>query len=311
LKLIAYVFVVGGLCACGGGSSSKAVCGNGKIESGEDCDNGSQNGQPGNGCSADCTFVNLARTSIQVSWKLNGQAAPGFTEESCYTVIDSGYKGWVHLQLMGPVQLSADVKCDPNTKTFVDGSPGPLPAGTYAVTAKLYEKQDAPSTDMRDLTSDVSSMAMVASEQTATAMINFPFTSFLNSYQGTLFFQTFGWAPMGSTGGVTTCTDAMVSQVRFWLRRDGQLVPGQMASCGRGCSFPLDGSAATLCHTPTGISDAYSADVPWGPYELVVGGYGSAGQLLYCSGTQVFVGAKTANPTFMLTTAATTATSCP
>ncbi len=40
-----------------GSSDSPAVCGNGEVEEGEDCDNEAGNGLVGNGCSRNCRFA--------------------------------------------------------------------------------------------------------------------------------------------------------------------------------------------------------------------------------------------------------------
>ena len=44
-------------CVTNGGGTIGAVCGNGKLEFGEQCDLGSLNGQPGSGCSSTCTYT--------------------------------------------------------------------------------------------------------------------------------------------------------------------------------------------------------------------------------------------------------------
>src|SRR5262249_22233400 len=137
---------------------------------------------------------------------------------------------------------------------------------------------------------------------------------------GTLFFQTAGWRPpdppdAGVDGGVAPlmgCQAGGVSRVRLYLRRMGaQVLPAPItANLG---NVHLDGMLAD-CHTPTGPSDSYQVpNLPWGPYEIVVGGYSDQGasQLMFCSATPLFVGQGTANPPFKITTDAAAGTSCP
>jgi cysteine-rich repeat protein len=312
------VLVLAALAGCGG-SSSKSVCGNGKVEPGEDCDNGPQNGQPGNGCSADCTFVDIHNTSLQVTWKINYQAAPGFTDEPCFTVTDQGYQGYARVTLSGPVNYTDEYKCDDVSHTYIDQPSKPIPAGMYMVTVRLIEHALPPATDTMDLTSDVSTpMAVpVASMMMANVQLNFTYDKFLNQNRmGNLFFETTGWRQPGDPDGGTDaggpvlmgCSAANVIKVRFHLMRMGQPVSA-MTTTG----LALDGSP-TDCHTPSGPTDSYHVmNLPWGPYEMVVGGYtnGGATQLAYCETIPIFVGAGGANPTYQLVTLASSASSCP
>jgi len=292
------------------------VCGNGKTEPGEDCDNGSLNGQPGNGCSATCTFVNIMNTAIEVRWTINAMAAPMFDSESCFTLATpagQGYQVYTSLMLSGPAPMSGEFKCSDGSRVFIDQPSGPLPAGTYMVTARLLERNGA--MQSMDLTQNVTTMVTVADKQQAGTTVNFSWDKFTQSYTGNLFFQTASWQQPGDadagTGGLVVmgCASANVNKVRFWLRRGGSLVPGVRTTSG----VMLDGNGIYDCHTPTGPTDNYYTvqDLPWGLYELVVGGYLTPGQLTYCSASQVFVGAGSTNPTYRLTTQATSAPSCP
>ena len=56
--------------------------------------------------------MNLTSTSLAITWRINGDAAPMFSEEPCFTLADPGYDVWVHLEVAGPVAHSDDFKCD-------------------------------------------------------------------------------------------------------------------------------------------------------------------------------------------------------
>ena len=309
--------VILALLGCGGGGTTHRVCGNSHVEPGEDCDNGAANGTPGNGCSADCTFVNIMNTSLQVAWKINNMAAPMFPDEPCYTVTDQMYQAYARVTLTGPVTYTDEYKCSDVSYNYVDQPSKPLPPGDYMVTARLIERELPPGTNMMDLTSDISTpMAIsIANMAHATTTLNFTYDKFINqNRQGNLFFETFKWQPMatdpdaGPPPALTSCASASVARVRFYLKRNGQPVTA-MTTTG----LALDGTAAD-CHTPAGPTDSYQVqNLPWGPYDLVIAGFANQGasQLIYCSTLPIFVGAGGANPTYQLTTEATTASVCP
>src|SRR5262245_7349755 len=56
------------LAGCGGGVS--AVCGNGMVEVGEQCDRGGDNGKPNINCSSECKSVSVLIPQINVSWDI-------------------------------------------------------------------------------------------------------------------------------------------------------------------------------------------------------------------------------------------------
>jgi cysteine-rich repeat protein len=298
---------------CGGGAGGGAgssgadvgVCGNGKIERGEDCDDGDRNGTPGDGCSATCTYVLLHPTTVQVAWHINYMAAPMFSDEACYTVVDPGFQAVVKLSFAGMSQFSGEGACNDGSKMFVDQPVHPLPPGDYTVTAKLVERS---TTEERDLTSEVTTKVSALDGEQVDALVNFPSDKFVHSYTGDLFFTTASW---GDTGGSVrnSCAGAGINKVRLWLRRRGSVVPGAQ-TVGQP-AIALDGSMIIDCHTPTGSSDSYHVQaLDWGNYEVVVGGY-QGGNLVFCGPSPVFVGAGGANPTYQLTTTQATGATCP
>ena len=312
-KLLLILVLVG--CG-GGGGTTHSVCGNSKVEPGEDCDNGTANGMPGNGCNANCTFNNIMLTGLQVTWFINQNAAPQFDSEACFTVADSGYMPMIRVTLSGPngVSYTDEYPCSPNVKLYADQASKPIPAGDYMITGRMIEREQAPGTGVMDLTQDVTVMASVTSMHQTNSTVNFPYDKFINqNRQGNLFFETTGWqqtdmpdaAVDGSGMVLMGCSAAGVMRTRFFLRRMGQPVTA-MTTMG----LALDGTP-TDC---TGPSNKYTVqNLPWGPYDLVVGGYANQGasQLLYCSSIPVFVGAGSANPTYLLTAQATSASNCP
>ena len=307
------------LASCGGGGTTKSVCGNSKVEPGEDCDNGSANGAPGNGCSANCTFVDIHNTSLQVTWKINNNAAPGFGDEPCFTITDMGYASYVRVTLAGPgVNYTDEYKCSDVSHDYVDQPSKPIPPGDYMVTVRLIEHALPPATDSMDITNDVMTQMPVSvpNMMQGNVLLNFDYNSFINQNRmGTLFFETWQWEQMAvaTDGGIDAggplvmgCSTAGVNKVSFQLMRSGSPVTA-MTTTG----IHLDGSLSD-CHTPAGPTDNYQVqNLQWGPYDMVVGGWANPGQLRYCSTIPIFVGAGGANPTYQLTTVATSASTCP
>src|SRR5258708_35879143 len=98
----AYPYALMALVVLGGGVAwmecgKAAVCGNLKVESGEQCDKGTDNGVDGSGCSAQCQFANIAVASIQVSYSKLLNEVPNFNGVACN---DLGIGGG-HVVLVG------------------------------------------------------------------------------------------------------------------------------------------------------------------------------------------------------------------
>src|SRR5437588_12015553 len=103
MKKHAYPYALMALVVMGGGVAwmecgKSAVCGNLKVESGEQCDKGADNGVDGSGCTSQCQFANIAVASIQVSYTKLLNEVPMFDGVSCN---DLGIGG-AHVVLAGP-----------------------------------------------------------------------------------------------------------------------------------------------------------------------------------------------------------------
>src|SRR5262249_43166934 len=110
------------VCLVGCGS---AVCGNGKVEDGEQCDDG--NNDDGDGCSSDCRSVPTIDTFV--SWRLIESEWPDHGE-SCGDVGASRAR----LDVTGPKAVSQTVDC-----TFYQFKLSSLPLGNYTAAVTLLD----------------------------------------------------------------------------------------------------------------------------------------------------------------------------
>lgn len=107
--------------ACGG-----SVCGNGVVESGEQCDDGNLN--DGDGCSPSCRA--LATVSTFIHWSFIRSQFPGFDGESCEGVRAAK----IEIALTGPKNVTQRETC-----SFSQIKLSSLPLGSYQVSAMAYD----------------------------------------------------------------------------------------------------------------------------------------------------------------------------
>ena len=259
---------------------SSSVCGNSIVESGEQCDKGDQNGVSGSGCSADCKSVSIPIASVQVSFELLQNEAPGYSGSTCF---DLGVKSWkVHLD--GPTPKDDTLDCQQPSQQYANIMPG-----TYQATITLLDASG------NALTKSV--MTPMVNAQlggtVATLDYNFKQSDFTKQdYTGTLYFMP-NW---GMTGG--TCAQASLTQEALVLTTPaGQPVTG-MTSDG----LTLDGTFGT-CFVPgaTESSEKLAMQLPWGHYDLAIEGrMTSAGVAQFCTKFDVFVGPGATNSAYQL-----------
>jgi cysteine-rich repeat protein len=80
------------LVACGSNAKKGATCGDGQIESGEECDDGAANGTAGDGCNADCTFA-CANPSTDCPAPAPCMTASCSADHVCETAPDATQEG--------------------------------------------------------------------------------------------------------------------------------------------------------------------------------------------------------------------------
>jgi cysteine-rich repeat protein len=260
---------------------SPAVCGDGKKEGDEECDNGLDNGTMGNGCSGACKLVAITRTQLRVRVSRLKDEVPGYGGATCSDLMAAKTR----IALAGPSSMSVDWPC-----TKVEDLYENIPAGTYQVTATMLDASDTP------ITMPVKSMMIdVQVRPTETSVtINFKPGDFIKNYIGRYDFNT-NW---GATNkGCNDVTPQVVTQA-LWMARPGMTTPiaGMTVS-----GLKLDGTQGP-CFVKGGGASYQSIDnLDWGHYDLVVTGRspGSPGDA-WCKKFDIFVGPGTSNPTFEL-----------
>jgi len=265
------------LMECG---DSGAVCGNGIVEKGEQCDNGAANGTPGNPCSATCQLQGVPRAQLQVTYerlRVMTTAYPSFPAPTCN---DLGVAK-AHLVLTGPEPKDVSMEC--GTNFMFD----PITPGTYQATLTLVDMNGAA------LTKPVKSM-MVSTDigQAPVIDIIFDVPDYLNSYKG-----NFDFVPWWGTKN-TACAAAAggaVTQQTLKMTLPGSSTPVAMMTMS---GEALDGSPKS-CFTGTTSMPDRVAMMPWGHYDVTVTGLvGST--LTWCKKFDIFVGVGVATPTYDL-----------
>lgn len=248
--------------ACGG-----AVCGDGKPEGDEQCDDG--NTVDGDGCSATCRAQDTADTFVHFAPFIAQQFA-GFTE-SC-----GGLEiAQVEVTLTGPKPHSERVDC-----SFGQIKVSALPPGAYSATAKAYDSSGAA------ISRGMAHVDFTVGEADQDVYIDWPWEDFTRSYNGTFFFKVL-W------GGATRCAEASPAVVKHRLRleRAGQALAGMTDS-----GDAIDGSATGTCRDGAEARAQAVVGLGWGPVKLVVSGEDATGRTTFRGSFDSFVGAGASNP---------------
>ncbi len=274
---------------CGG---KAAVCGDGVIDPGEDCDLGGKNGLPGFACSKACKSVSVNLVNMSVTWTFNllgsGEPVPGYQAPGCSNFGATK----AHVIIEGPSPTEKIVDCTRYTlkyPTCLTGGDGgeqcdmmPEP-GKYQATVTL-ERDDGTA-----VTTSVSTMGMTVNAGPEVGFtIAYQMEDFLKQdYTGTLDFHASWGAPKKA------CKDAGITDEYVVLTADGAMGPVHtMTKLGT----KTDGSAPGACFTSDMITNTYEQvdGLPWGRYHLAV--YSMTPS--YCTSVPVFVNPGMFNSTY-------------
>jgi cysteine-rich repeat protein len=268
---------------------SKAECGNGVKETGEQCDDGANNG-PGKACSTMCTLQSIPRATVELDVQLLFQEAPMYVNASAK---DLGV-GFIHVVLNGPEMHD---ETWPSTKVSTQWIG--VPAGDYTATATLLDGNSQPLTNaVKSMSGHVDIPGMLVLK------VNFHQPDFIKQdYKGTLYVSP-NW---GTANG--TCSAATVAEESIELRTmAGAAVSG----------FTLIGNPGTNAHNLDGTYGACFdktmmmlqlfekvPDLTWGHYQVILRGRPTGGPVAYCKKfDDLFVGPGIQNPTYELIVAA-------
>jgi len=262
-----YAFVA--LMVCGGGVAwmecSSAVCGNMKVENGEQCDKGAMNGADGSGCSSSCQFANIAVASIQVSYSKLLNEVPGFDGVACN---DLGI-GAAHVVLTGPQPADEIWMGCMQSKQYANVTPG-----TYQATITLLDS------DMNPLTNPVVTMMTDVQKGPVTNLaINFKQADFVKQdYTGQLDID----AQWGMSD--KRCNDVGVTMESIILKdkSGAPVTTPSMTDDG----LKLDGTFGS-CFVGSSTAPQRVKPLTWGHYFVTLQGKTAAQQ--FCQTFEVFV----------------------
>lgn len=249
------------------------VCGNGKLEAPEQCDDG--NTDEFDACRMCVAYVPPRNV---VKWEFNANAAPGFSSDGCLDV----NAATVRVDLSGPANLTRDGGCTLRQVSFEE-----LPAGMYTVAVTPLDSGGA------SLTAGPVTVTMPANVTPGTVVetvVNVPPNAWARPMTGTFYFMI-RWAGM-------TCTAAAppVVQQNVLMTISGVPVTA-MTSVSTGYPvYPMNGTVDVTC-VPSTLGQAEAVDtLPFGPAEVIVVGKDSGGAVMFRGTFPTFVGAGRANP---------------
>jgi cysteine-rich repeat protein len=255
--------------ACG--SKTPAYCGDGVVEAGEQCDDGSGNGAPGDPCSKQCRLS--AELDAYVKWTIVGAEYPGFSE-TCGGV----QAKTVQLTITGPSASTPTAPCSDYSIKLADIKPG-----DYTVTAVLWGDPDAGAALTKGMAH--TSFTISATNPQVMTTMDFPYEDFVRTdYTGDFYFAT-RW---GSSQTCAGATPPVASQTLLLERGGTPLVDTN--------NLPLDGTQST-CVDANNPQTELAKHLPWGPATMTITGVDSTGTPQFMGTFQTFVGADIANPT--------------
>ena len=250
--------------ACDDGS--KAMCGNGIVEPGEECDDG--NLQDGDGCNRFCLLPAYKGSTLVLRWYINGTRIIGGQKYSYDTCSDVGASR-VHIRFYGPDGPVGEdtVQCSNLEYRFTDTEGNQFPDGMYHAELTFLDSSDATISGV--LTSDAT--MLVRRGDTEMHVVS-SLDDFTNGPFSGVFYFSIKW-----DGG--TCDSAGVSTMKLSLTLDGSEVGTMEGNC-----------IATSSSLPNNVPASDE-------YVLKVAGYTSDGTVWGCLTMEnVKVGAGVTNP---------------
>ena len=242
-------------------------CGNGEVESGEQCDDGNDN--QADTCRA-CETYAIPVTTLR--WSFNDMPAVGFDGDRC---ADMGAVT-VRVELTGPDDVAiapALAECSGFQTVFAD-----LPVGAYQAAFTPLDAEGA------SLVTAPHVMAFEATSTSATFDTVIPYTQWAGDYTGTFFFR------VTYDGG--DCGDATppVLEQRLRLRIDGDLYGGETET-----GQALNGSELATCQSVSAEFPQAAIAAPFGPATFEIEGIDEFGGIAFTGEFDTFIGAGVSN----------------
>jgi cysteine-rich repeat protein len=259
--------VAGAAMALAGCGDTAGYCGDGKVDPGEECDDG--NDDQTDFCRECRTFL---PAQLTIKWEFNKNEAPMFTGDSCLDLRVST----VEVEVTGPVTRSSSETCSLRQVVFTD-----LPAGTYVVRVTPRNAGD------ESLVTAPIEATVPYNGQDLIHEVVVPYDAWSGTYDGTFYFRVL-WA-----GADCSAAAPPVAAHRLLLEAGGAPV-----SVLTDDGDALDGSATGACRTIAEDFPQSAQAVPWGPATFTITGYDSGGTPQFEETFDTFVGAGPNNPEY-------------
>jgi cysteine-rich repeat protein len=259
----------------------QVVCGDGKSEPPEQCDDGNTNEL--DGCRLCVAYVPPKNV---VKWDFNAMAAPGFTSDGC---VDVG-ASTVTVALSGPSTASKDASCSLRQVNFDE-----LPAGTY--TASVTPK-DSGGASLVTAPATATLAGNVTPGTTVETLVNVTPNLWARPMTGTFYF-VLHWAGMTCATAAPPVTTQIVT-----LSIAGAPVTLSTSAATGLPSYRVDGTQPVTCVASTSAR-AEAIDLPFGAARIAVVGKDVGGAEMFRGTFDTFVGAGRSNPPLVFDVAST------
>lgn len=280
-----------------------AMCGNGTVEMGEECDLGGNNGNPDFPCSKQCKRVILSYTKLNVNWTiLNAVNVEGFRGSNC---------GGVEAQLanifvIGPGGVryfDETVECTKYGKIYTaicvrpdggstDDCSQRLPLGDYQATVTLQRA------DRTAITQSISSARKTAGKHgdTLNLAVDVGYDDLLNkgTLKGSLRLDL-SWGELKKNCDTATPPVALEA-LKLTVGSSGRVVTTSTLP-----GTKLDGTPSK-CFVPGGNrTEEEAQNLSIGSYNLLIQGFVAGSNIpLYCRRQEVFVGPGTQTDVYQI-----------
>ncbi|MEZ4400444.1 MAG: DUF4215 domain-containing protein [Kofleriaceae bacterium] len=253
--------------------SHPVVCGDGRVDPPEQCDDG--NTDEFDGCRMCVAYI--APKNV-IKWDFNAAAAPGFTSDGCADVAATS----VRVALSGPASQTKDGTCSLRQVSFEA-----LPAGTYTAAVTPLDSAGMP---LVTTPATATLEANLVPSTTVETVVNVEPTLWARPMTGTFYF-VLRWGGLECAMAAPPVTTQVVT-----MTIGGSPVTASTSSNTGYPSYRVDGTQPVTCITASTSSAEAIDGLAFGPIQIAVVGRDAGGAEMFRGAFSSFVGAGRSNP---------------